>query len=176
MAPVHVLIISDDPLTRGGMAALLADQPQVQIIGQAEIVEEAEELVDLFRPELVLLAAVQWTEAVVALTQSLRDLHVPVVALADGEHQAALYAASGARGILARDASAADMGSAIAAAASGLIVLSPTLGRSLLRPGAPTSGDSPPLSPSARMRCSGFWHRASRTSPLRSAYASANTP
>jgi DNA-binding NarL/FixJ family response regulator len=143
MTPVRVLIVCDDPLTRGGLGALLADRPELQVIGQAEIVEDAEELIELFRPELVLLAVGRWTDMIAALTRSLKDLHIPVVAIADGEAQAKVYASNGVHGILTRDAPASDMARAIGAVAAGLVVLSPELARSLLRLSTPAPGETP---------------------------------
>ncbi len=137
MAPVRVLIMCDDPLTRGGLGALLADRPEVQVVGQSELTEEADESIDLFRPDLVLLAAVRWTDAVPALTRSFHRLDVPVVAIAEGERQASAYSSSGARGILSRDASASDIARAITSVAAGLVVLSPSLAQSLMRSSAP---------------------------------------
>ncbi len=143
MVPVRVLILSDDPLTRSGLSALLADQSGVQVVGQAEINDEAEETVDLFRPELALLAAVEGTRATTALTLSLRDLHIPVVAIAGDERQAAAYMSNGARGVLPRDARASDIASAIASVAAGLVVLSPFFANSLLRPEPSSSNGQP---------------------------------
>ena len=141
IAPVRVLILCDDPLTRGGLGALLADQPELQVVGQAEIVEDAEGVIDLFRPELVLLAAAQWTDAIPSLARSLKDMHIPVVAIADGERQAATYSSNGVHGILTRDAPASDIALAIGSVAAGLVVLSPELARSLLRPSSPVMGE-----------------------------------
>jgi len=143
MPPVRVLILCDDPLTRGGLGALLADRPEVQVIGQAEIVEEAQELIELFRPELVLLAVARWTDTFGSLARSLKDLHIPVVAIASGEKEAAAYWSNGVNGILTRDATASDIARAIGSVAAGLVVLSPGLARVLLRPGTPRSGESP---------------------------------
>jgi two-component system, NarL family, nitrate/nitrite response regulator NarL len=146
MAPVRVLIMCDDPLTRGGLGALLGDRPEVQVVGQSELVEEADESIDLFRPDLVLLAAVRWTDAVPALARSLQRLDVPVVAIAEGERQAAAFSSSGARGVLSRDASASDIAQAIISVSGGLVVLSPSLAEMLLRSPTPvTRADETPL-------------------------------
>ncbi len=137
MAPVRVLIMCDDPLTRGGLGALLADRPEVHVVGQSELMEEADESIDLFRPDLVLLAAVHWTDAIPALARSLHRLNILVVAIAEGEWQASAYSASGARGVLSRDASASDIAQAIVSVSAGLVVLSPSLAQSLMRSSTP---------------------------------------
>jgi uncharacterized protein involved in cysteine biosynthesis len=42
MAPIRVLLLGDDPLARGGLAALLGREPSVEVTGQARLDEVAE--------------------------------------------------------------------------------------------------------------------------------------
>jgi two-component system LytT family response regulator len=52
---MRVLIVDDEPLARRRLVQLLAACPDIEIVGEAENGREALELVDLLRPELLLL-------------------------------------------------------------------------------------------------------------------------
>jgi DNA-binding NarL/FixJ family response regulator len=53
--PARLLIADDHALAREGMRAMLANEPDLQIVGEARDGEEALELCRRFRPELVLM-------------------------------------------------------------------------------------------------------------------------
>ena len=52
---MRVLIVDDEPLARRRLVQLLAARPDVEIVGEAESGREALELVELLRPEVLLL-------------------------------------------------------------------------------------------------------------------------
>jgi DNA-binding NarL/FixJ family response regulator len=51
----RVLIVDDHPVVRRGLNALLADEPDVEVCGEAEDVEEAIERVGVTEPEVVVV-------------------------------------------------------------------------------------------------------------------------
>jgi DNA-binding NarL/FixJ family response regulator len=50
-----VLVVDDHPLTRQGITALLASEPDLNVVGQAGTLEEARRMAAELRPDLVLL-------------------------------------------------------------------------------------------------------------------------
>ncbi|MBW4696294.1 MAG: response regulator transcription factor [Aphanocapsa lilacina HA4352-LM1] len=53
--PITVLLVEDDPLFRMGLALFLRNQPELQLMGEAEDGESALDLVGRLQPRLVLL-------------------------------------------------------------------------------------------------------------------------
>ncbi|MFZ5481384.1 MAG: LuxR C-terminal-related transcriptional regulator [Myxococcota bacterium] len=114
--PVRVHVAADDPLARGGIAALLA--------GEAEVVAPGE-------PHDVVVA------------DGPRAADAPVVALVAGEHDAAEALRGGAAGVLWRDSDPARIGAAVSAVARGLVVVEPAVAASLKRPPSPADPLTP---------------------------------
>ena len=52
---MRVLIVDDEPLARRRLVQLLAKRPGIEIVGEAESGREALELVELLRPDVLLL-------------------------------------------------------------------------------------------------------------------------
>ncbi len=52
---MRVLIVDDEPLARRRLVQLLAKQPGIEIVGEAESGRQALELVELLRPDVLLL-------------------------------------------------------------------------------------------------------------------------
>ena len=53
--PLRVLLVDDEPLVRRGLRALLADEPDVRVVGEAGDGREGEAAVRALRPDLVFL-------------------------------------------------------------------------------------------------------------------------
>ena len=131
MATLRVLIIAEDPLARAGLAMLLHDRPGLQVVGQLGWQEEGTQQLDVFAPDVVLLdsgwdGTHEWPQALAELAES----GLPVLALLPDEEQAAQVRASGARGLLLRDAAAEQIVAALVALQQGLIVLDALLAES----------------------------------------------
>jgi two-component system, NarL family, nitrate/nitrite response regulator NarL len=126
--PLRVLIVGDDPLARGGVAALLAAREDVTIVGQL-----APD--DVGRGAANVADAIAWDAGPsgVAGGERMREADAPVVAFVSAEADAAEALRSGARGVLLRGASGDVLAAALLAASRGLAVLDPGLGESLLR-------------------------------------------
>jgi DNA-binding NarL/FixJ family response regulator len=120
--PTRALVVSDDPVARTGLAALLATAPEVRVVGPvaaAEVPRAAD------RADVVL-----WDVAGGDASR-LRELPapLPVVAVAATEDEAAAAVAAGAAGVVFRDAPGERLAAALVAAARGLVALDGALAR-----------------------------------------------
>jgi two-component system, NarL family, nitrate/nitrite response regulator NarL len=139
--PLHVLVVSADPLARGGLAALVAQRSELVLAGEAS-------------PRDLAGAAARAAPAVVLWdvgaggAEGVRASPAPVVALAADERQAADALRAGARGALFRGAAAEVVAAALVSAARGLTVLDPDLAGEFVRP--PAAAPHEPLTPRER--------------------------
>ncbi len=133
--PLRVLLVSDDPLARGGLAALLGGRPDVSALGQARPEDAAAELAK------EAWDAVAWDLGPAGETELLRDTAAlaPVVVLVSGDAAAAEALRAGALGVLDRGAAADAIAAALAGAARGLAVLDRDLTARWLRPPGPAA-------------------------------------
>jgi DNA-binding NarL/FixJ family response regulator len=139
--PLRLLVVSADPLARGGLAALLGAAPGLTVVGQVAPGREAEAALRRSAPEVV---AFDLGDGLAELRELAARL--PVVALLAAEAQAAEALAAGARGAVFRDAPAERLAAALNAAARGLIALDAGLASSVLR-AAPAGALDEPLTP-----------------------------
>jgi DNA-binding NarL/FixJ family response regulator len=134
VAPLRILVVSDDPLARAGIVARLAGRSDLAVAGDSGAGEAAATAAAL-APEAVL-----WDAG--ASDPRPPDGGVPIVALVTGEGAAADALRAGARAVLSRGAPADTMAAALAAAARGLAVLDPAVAAGFIRPpeDAPAEG------------------------------------
>jgi DNA-binding NarL/FixJ family response regulator len=147
MDPVPVLVVSPDPLARSGLAALVAGNPGLMLVGEAGPLQAARVEAG-GAPRVVLWdmgAAPRGEDA----GPRWAGLAAPVVALAADAEQAGDALRAGARSVLSRGAPAELVVAAVAAAARGLMVLDPGLAGSFVRAPEPRSG-AEPLTPRER--------------------------
>lgn len=138
MPDVRVLVVADNLMTRAGLAALLATQPGLDVIGQAGAGEALADDLDVYRPDAVVWDLGWDARAALAQLGALVSDAPPIVALLPDDIHAAAAAAllAGSGGLLHRDCDADQLGAALAAAAGGLLVIDPALA------GAALAGDS----------------------------------
>ena len=135
---MRVVLVGDDP----GLAGLLAAH-NVEVAAQAAPGADLPALVALHAPDVIV-----WDSAPAGLHPRVRDLGVPVLVLAGGAEDPEEVLASGARGLLFRDASPARLAAAVEALAHGLVVLDePSAGRWRRQPGVPPPELIEPLTP-----------------------------
>ncbi len=121
--------MGEDPLARSGLAALLADQPGLAVVGQSAAGEEWATIVEAYDPEVAV-----WDLGPAGSSDRAPDFARagrPVLALITDEEQAGEALAAGARGVLFRDAGGERLAAALAALAHGLVALEETLAESL---------------------------------------------
>lgn len=145
MPDLRVLVVADNLLTRAGLAALLAAQPGLDVIGQTAAGEALADDLDVYRPDAVVWDLGWDAQAALGQLGALVNDAPPVVALLPDDARAAptaaLLGAAGGGGLLHRDCGADQLGLALLAAASGLLVIDPALA------GAALAGSAAPEAP-----------------------------
>jgi DNA-binding NarL/FixJ family response regulator len=136
MDGLRVLVIADNLLARAGLTALLADQPDVRVVGQVAGGESLADDLDVYRPD-ALVWDFGWEpraalERLAELTDELGAEPLPplLVLLPDEDHAAeatALLRATRCSGLLLRDSGPDRLRAALMTIAQGLLVFDPLL-------------------------------------------------
>lgn len=136
MNELRVLVIADNLLARAGLAALLADQATVRVVGQVTGGESLADDIDVYRPD-VLVWDFGWDSknALDCFADLLDEagsntLLPTLILLPDDDHAvetAALLRSARSGGLLLRDAQPDQLAAALAAVGQGLIVFDPLL-------------------------------------------------
>jgi DNA-binding NarL/FixJ family response regulator len=135
---IRVLIADDQPLMRGALRACLESEPDIEVVGEAADGEQAVELVQRLRPEVVLLdirmPRLDGIAATRRLASPLTDPPVRVVVITTFDLDEYIVEAlrAGASGFLLKDASAGDVVQAVRVVGAGDALLHPTVTRRLL--------------------------------------------
>ena len=139
MSDLRVLVVADDSLSRAGLAALLADQPGCNVIGQVAGDADFTTAQEVYRPD-VLVWDLGWKPSTAMERLAGRpDDGLPVLALLPDDSHAAAAWTSGVRGLLLRDAGATSLVAALKAVGEGLVVLGLELAATLPAPRGPAS-------------------------------------
>lgn len=126
---IRIMVISQSPLMRVGLASIIDQQPNLSVVGQVEPTDNFLELLDIYRPQ-VAVWEMGWEplQYVDTLTE-LNAAQVPTLALIiNNDHAvnaAALLIQGGARGVLLQDTDAEHLHVALTALSHGLVVLTP---------------------------------------------------
>jgi len=137
MRDLHVLVVGEDPLARGGLAALLSAQELI-VAGQAGPDDDRHPV----ETDVAVWDAGPGDPEFDGLDRLTRA-GVPVLVLVSDEAHAAGALAAGATGALLRDTEPERLFAALRALAQGLVVLEPGIARTAVR--ARTAADLDPL-------------------------------
>ena len=134
---IRVLLIDDFPLVREGIAAALATDPALEIVGQAADGREGIRLAQQLRPDVVLLDLHMPEMGGMMVLDALRQ-QVPgarVLVLTASENPENLLAAigAGAAGYLTKQAGRAELCSAVITVHGGGSVIAPSLAQHLVQ-------------------------------------------
>lgn len=133
---VRVIIVDDHPVVREGLAMLLAEEPDIEVVGQAADGDEAIALATRVQPDVVVMDLMMPALDGVAATRGLRAAGVSsnVLVLTSFAEDARIRDAlqAGAVGYLLKDVRQPELLRAIRAAAAGTLTLHPDVQRHLM--------------------------------------------
>jgi DNA-binding NarL/FixJ family response regulator len=135
--PVRLLIAGDHPIVRAGFEGMLAEKPDLEVVGEAGNGEEAVRLADRLRPDVVLMdlrmPEVDGVEAIVRIKEDHPHVHILVLTTYDSDADILRAIEAGATGYLLKDTPREELFRAIRAAARGEPVLAPSVTARLMQ-------------------------------------------
>ena len=133
---IKVLIADDHPVVRDGLRAMLATQPDMDVVGEAATGTQAVQRARVLRPDVVLMdlqmPELDGPAAIAILRDTEPAVHVLVVTTFGTDADITRAIDAGATGYLLKDAPREQLFTAIRAAARGESVLSPTVATRVL--------------------------------------------
>ncbi len=128
---MRVLIVDDEPLARRRLVQLLAARPDVEIAGEAESGREALELVELLRPDVLLLdidlPGMNGIQLVTELAPRLPNTKIVMLTVSRNDEDLFDALRAGASGYLLKDLDAGRLCEAVARVLEGEAPLSASL-------------------------------------------------
>lgn len=135
--PLRLLIVDDQPLIRRGMALILAEEPGIEVVGQASDGQEAVSLALSTRPDVVIMdLRMPHTSGVVAtqeITNRLPDTRVVVLTTYDDDELVFDAICAGAQAYLLKDAGEKELIDTIRAVRRGESRLSPKIAAKVMQ-------------------------------------------
>ncbi|KXS51685.1 LuxR family two component transcriptional regulator [Marinobacter persicus] len=132
---IRVLVVDDHELVRSGITRMLADNPDIDVLGQVSSGEDAVEFVRGQRPDIVLMdirmpgiGGLEATRRILRYDDSIRV--IAVTACADDPYPARVMQ-SGAQGYITKGAGIEEMVRAIRKAHSGQRYISPEIAQKM---------------------------------------------
>ncbi|MBA2389003.1 MAG: response regulator transcription factor [Geodermatophilaceae bacterium] len=136
MRTIRVLVVDDHPVVRTGLIAMLAAEPDIEVVGEGGSGTEAIRLAALLTPDVVLMDlrmpgmdGVAATKVIAATSPAPR---VVVVTTYDTDSDILRAVEAGATGYLLKDTPRQQMADAVRAAARGETVLAPPVAAKLM--------------------------------------------
>lgn len=137
MAETRVLLVDDHAVVRGGLKMLLAADPEIEIVGEAETGAEGVRLAAQLRPDVILMDISMPDMNGIDATRRIKAGYPEIAVLALTMHEDDQYffemLAAGASGYVPKRAAPNDLLSAIHAVRGGGMFLFPTLARTLVQ-------------------------------------------
>lgn len=137
MAQTRLLLVDDHAVVRGGLKMLLAADPEIEIVGEAETGAEGVRLADELRPDVILMDISMPDMNGIEATRRIKAERPEIAVLALTMHEDDQYfyemLAAGASGYVPKRAAPNDLISAIHAVRGGGMFLFPTLARTLVQ-------------------------------------------
>ena len=131
---LRLVVVANDPLARTGLAALLSENSDYQVVGQIAADTDLARNLPVYSAD-VIVWDLGWEPAnAIELLAEVNDINV-LALLADETYASDAWVA-GAHGLFLRSTSIKLVVGGVPAVARGLIVIDPALGRALLSPRA----------------------------------------
>lgn len=129
MTPIRVLIADDHPVVRAGLGALLSNEPDIALVGEARDGSEAVALYHARHPDVVLMdlrmPVMNGCDAVREIRRASPDARIIALTSYSGEANIYMALELGVIGYLFKDTLSRDVVDAIRAAASGKRIIPP---------------------------------------------------
>ncbi len=136
MAKTKVLIADDHAIVREGVRMILAKEPDIEVVGEAEDGRQALDLVEKRRPNVVIMDLSMPGMGGIEATKKVKEQHPSVNVLALTMHEDETYVfqllRAGASGYVLKRAAAQDLVQAVRAAAKGEAFLYPSVARKVV--------------------------------------------
>ena len=134
--PIRILIADDHAVVRSGLRALLKDDPELEVVGEANDSTEALRLAETLHPDMVLLDITMPPEDGIKTARRLKEKHPDLIVLflTMHEDESLLHEAlrAGASGYVIKRAEESEIIQAIHVASRGDIYVHPAMTRALL--------------------------------------------
>lgn len=135
---IRVMIVDDHGMVRRGLAAYLKNQPDLEIVGEARNGQEAIQVCDTLKPDVILMDLLMPELGGVAATRQIHSQwpNVQVIALTSFQDKELVHDAlqAGAISYLLKNVAGDELADAIRAAYSGRSTLSPEAVQALVQP------------------------------------------
>ncbi len=144
---IRVVLADDQALVRAGFRALIDNEPDIDVVGEASDGAEAFEVVRETVPDVVLMdirmPGTDGLEAtrLIANESALKDVHVVILTTFELDDYVFAALRTGASGFLVKDTEPVDLIRGVRAVASGDALLSPSVTRRLIAEFASRSKD-----------------------------------
>jgi two-component system response regulator NreC len=133
MSKIRVLLADDHAILRSGIRALLEDEPDLEVVGEAEDGHEVIRMAAELEPDIVLIdiamPRLNGLEATRRIMQSNPQAKILILSMHENEEYVRQVFASGAMGYILKDAAVRELLGAIRAIYRGEVVLSPAITR-----------------------------------------------
>ncbi|MET9417478.1 response regulator transcription factor [Streptomyces klenkii] len=135
-SPVRVLLVDDQPLVRSGLRVIMADHPDLEVVGEASTGAEAVQLVGDIRPDVVVMdirmPGMDGIEATRLITAGPAAARVLVLTTFDEDDHVYGALRAGASGFMVKDMALDDILAAIRVVAAGDALIAPGVTRRLI--------------------------------------------
>jgi DNA-binding NarL/FixJ family response regulator len=146
----RVLIVEDHTLLRAGLRALLSQDPDIEIVGEADNGHDAVKLIGSLSPHLVLtdlsMPGMNGIEAIVDIKRRYPGVHVLVLTVHKTDEYIHESLRAGADGYILKDASHDELRIAIRSVLNGKTYLSPDISAKVINGYLDTDKSSSPIS------------------------------
>lgn len=133
---IKIIIVEDHPIFRMGMKELINREKDLEVVGDAETVAEALDLIEIQRPELVIVDLSLKESNGIELVKEIHHNHKNIASLVLSMHDEALHAerclTAGARGYIMKHEASESVVKAIRHIMSGNIHVSPGIMSTIL--------------------------------------------
>ena len=149
----RVLIVAEIRLYREGLAEMLEDEPEIEVVATASGADEAVRMLREQQPDIVLLdvAIPENAWLVRGLVAAVPGTRVVALAVPEAEQDVLRWAEAGVAGYVTREASVEDVVAAVQAVARGEVLCSPRMVATLFQRIATLALERSPASIEARL-------------------------